>query len=493
MLERGMPHDYRGLEANLRALQELRRVYQEETSASNRRLLDLLPLFRWSQASDKLDKAISLVGLVPEMDRDLVAIKYKVRLSRCYTPLMFGLLKRTGNLSMLLHCKKPDFVHSNARLPSWVADWSYDSSHRPAPRWGLREGNSSHSQSAMSMIIYNRHRATGTLQRPTLQLRHGTILTLRGTRVARVVEMAPVMEMQHQSLRPVKLDGTLSPMSPLRWSDFVAQIWTYQILSVFTTKFSLATLLLFPANCYRKGAALDVLLASTGLAETASIRLDNEKDQLRLFFLNLMKGVTGYDYIHLRITDGLGPDVPQHLAKEFRAFQNSLWWKLPLMLINRTCCTAFLRPIYIFFLGLSYENHRGAFPMLGGFMTAIALLLSIFRVYPRIVIPITNITNPIGLYLSTSSLRNPAKAKLLDMIPASLLGNRVARTDNGLLGVVPHNTRVGDDVALLVGGRCPFVIRKHGRKWKLVGDSYVYGMMEGEMWDEVSCEAMDFV
>jgi hypothetical protein len=74
-----------------------------------------------------------------------------------------------------------------------------------------------------------------------------------------------------------------------------------------------------------------------------------------------------------------------------------------------------------------------------------------------------------------------------------MLGSRVTKAEEGNLALVPHAVRVGDMIALFKGGRCPFVVRKWGRKWKLVGDAYVHGMMDGEAWDVEECEEMDFV
>jgi len=484
-----MPHEYRGMESNLRALLDLRRVYHEQNSGSQRRLSELLPLFRWSQASDKLDKIYSLLGLVLEIDRRLVPIKYKIPLQKCYTPFMFALLKQSRDLSLLLHCGTPSFVHGHAPLPSWVVDWSYDASQLPAARWGLREANTTHSKVAMARNVYLRYHASGTSKCPPLTLRHGTVLTLHGMIAAHIVETGPAMELHHQPLRPVNFKGDFTPTPPLSWDVFVAR--EYRNLAwKFFTSFSFADILLFPLNCYRRGAALDVLLASARLAQP---RPSSKNDNLRLLFLTLMRGVEDYEYLQLRILGDFGPDAPQQMADEFRAFKNSLWWNVPLTLIKYLFRATILHPVYIFCLGLSYENHRGALPLLGTFIAFLSLFLTWLRIFPSIVIPITQIMSPLGLYMSTKSLRQPAKAKLIDMVPQSMLGSRVVKTETGEVALVPHAAEVGDRVALFKGGRCPFVVRKWGRKWRFVGDAYIHGMMEGEAWDVNKCEEIDFV
>ena len=64
---------------------------------------------------------------------------------------------------------------------------------------------------------------------------------------------------------------------------------------------------------------------------------------------------------------------------------------------------------------------------------------------------------------------------------------RLARTVNGYLGLVPRETRAGDIIALLQGGRLPFVLRSRGGPWELIGPCYIHGVMYGEAFDESQC------
>jgi hypothetical protein len=55
-----------------------------------------------------------------------------------------------------------------------------------------------------------------------------------------------------------------------------------------------------------------------------------------------------------------------------------------------------------------------------------------------------------------------------------------------LLGLAPPDTQEGDIVAILYGCSVPVVLRrlkKSERAYQLVGESYVYGMMDGEALD----------
>ena len=53
-------------------------------------------------------------------------------------------------------------------------------------------------------------------------------------------------------------------------------------------------------------------------------------------------------------------------------------------------------------------------------------------------------------------------------------------TKKGTIGLGPRSMRPGDLVCILSGGRVPFIVRVEGPYFRLIGESYVYGLMEGE-------------
>lgn len=62
-------------------------------------------------------------------------------------------------------------------------------------------------------------------------------------------------------------------------------------------------------------------------------------------------------------------------------------------------------------------------------------------------------------------------------------------TDKGRIGLVPGIARPGDDLCIVFGARCPFVIRKDGDAHTLIGDAYI----DGIMYDGKSMDEEDFV
>jgi hypothetical protein len=58
-----------------------------------------------------------------------------------------------------------------------------------------------------------------------------------------------------------------------------------------------------------------------------------------------------------------------------------------------------------------------------------------------------------------------------------------AVSSKGYYLVGPDAMREGDVIALLYGGRTPFLLRQQGRNWTLVGECYMHGMMNGEAFE----------
>lgn len=62
-------------------------------------------------------------------------------------------------------------------------------------------------------------------------------------------------------------------------------------------------------------------------------------------------------------------------------------------------------------------------------------------------------------------------------------------TEKGYFGLGPGGTEVGDKVVLLQGGRVPIITRPGGPS-SIVGESYVKGIMNGEVFDKDKCRLL---
>lgn len=72
----------------------------------------------------------------------------------------------------------------------------------------------------------------------------------------------------------------------------------------------------------------------------------------------------------------------------------------------------------------------------------------------------------------------------------TLRGRRVVRTENGVCGLCPQDTRPDDKLVLLQGANVPMVLRPSGKNWTLVGECFIFGAMYGELWDQERCEML---
>ena len=80
----------------------------------------------------------------------------------------------------------------------------------------------------------------------------------------------------------------------------------------------------------------------------------------------------------------------------------------------------------------------------------------------------------------------------LEKLKETIRGRRLFRTCDGRLGIGPEDIRTGDQIAILYGGRTPFIVRSIQTRnqnlqqyfCELIGDCYVHGMMDGRLMHE---------
>ena len=81
--------------------------------------------------------------------------------------------------------------------------------------------------------------------------------------------------------------------------------------------------------------------------------------------------------------------------------------------------------------------------------------------------------------------RQPARTwrKIQIAFQAATEGRRLGVVGEGYLALLPGEGRVGDEVTVLRGGYVPFLVRRGrvGEGVALVGECYVFGIMDGEV------------
>jgi hypothetical protein len=55
------------------------------------------------------------------------------------------------------------------------------------------------------------------------------------------------------------------------------------------------------------------------------------------------------------------------------------------------------------------------------------------------------------------------------------------------MGIAPEGVQPGDKVVILMGGDMPFILREHkkGNPLQFIGESYIHGVMNGEVVDAI--------
>jgi len=107
---------------------------------------------------------------------------------------------------------------------------------------------------------------------------------------------------------------------------------------------------------------------------------------------------------------------------------------------------------------------------------------------------------PSGPVRRTSTMKSDDEIdeikKINETIQSATTDRKFFMTAQGFMGLGPKEMEVGDEVAVLVGGHTPFILRRGGEKvidtgvgskqcYTLVGDTYVHGVMDGEAFADI--------
>jgi hypothetical protein len=91
-------------------------------------------------------------------------------------------------------------------------------------------------------------------------------------------------------------------------------------------------------------------------------------------------------------------------------------------------------------------------------------------------------TEGVALYRikdSAAKLRNPTSGISTD--PSYICnGRKFSVTSSNSIGLVPKLAKIGDEIYLLAGGQFLYVLRPQGDCYRLIGECYIHGLMDGE-------------
>ncbi|KAK4863708.1 hypothetical protein LT330_002486 [Penicillium expansum] len=439
----------------------LKRQTQDPKEPPGQVLLNLLFQCRFRQASDPHDKIYSLLGLIASTGSNpLVApipansplgIKpdYSSPVNTIYTHVARQMILVSNTLDVLGGCKgspptaalDPGFT-----LPSWVPDWSTAQSASPLLHDALGEQRTTHA-TAYSKAL------------PQFIDTGNSTLLLHAHEIASLTALAsPLAHPAADSIKMTrdldkwldKMDGAVISLGYL-WG-LLGQVWK-SLSNIYEAAMAIVPLLVTFAKWEAFATEVSPTNPSPGVAGsvpgpdpspsnliTAPVyevkELDipatpeeEPEDRLAVYWQTLCTGT--YD------TATAAPEMGRKIASQklFYSWRASL---APFYLLNRWNADRMLRPLG--FVGYAIKTYR------------------MFSEFPR--------------FLEGS------------------YGRRLGRADNGYLCLVPATAEVGDKVILARGGRVPLVVREDGGTgyWRLVGEAYVHGIMDGEAWEGDKCK-----
>ncbi|KAJ2897978.1 hypothetical protein MKZ38_004246 [Zalerion maritima] len=104
------------------------------------------------------------------------------------------------------------------------------------------------------------------------------------------------------------------------------------------------------------------------------------------------------------------------------------------------------------------------------------------RASPRMKRSFEALTGGVAEAVWDPSWRRAASKPYVDVLKREAPGRRLFATSQGFFGLGQEDVEPGDKVCVLQGGDSPFLLRaqKDGATYQVIGESYVYGIMNGE-------------
>jgi hypothetical protein len=81
--------------------------------------------------------------------------------------------------------------------------------------------------------------------------------------------------------------------------------------------------------------------------------------------------------------------------------------------------------------------------------------------------------------LNENTCQPATKKRSLEVSEEDMRARKIFTTEQGYLGLGPQSLQRGDQVVMFDGADVPFVLRKHGDDWKILGQCYLHGWMDG--------------
>jgi hypothetical protein len=418
----------------------------------------LITLARMSGCENPKDKIFALLGMVPRGAFGLTA-DYSKTTEQVYIEAIRRLIQETRSLKCL----------------SWVTDRSVRK-FPLFPTWvGEFEDKAFQSELAFSTVGYD---ATLGSELDVLDVAPGDsrLLRARGVEIDRIVDLAETWDWHTRRLR----------FDP-QWITL-----TLRLPNIY-----------HPTGQTRGEALVTTLVAN----EVDHLPLDQQPDIDRFklmvrrltctavirhlhymfYYSDICKATAAYEDAALQLLRGIDT-----LSKDNNTGFITSWTEI--RIAEKRSCTCQNKLSYI---GAGHT----ALPRLPPGPTC-PYVAHINRPEPRSHVYRTSLSDHVTLGFADNSLatkRNWKDRNYGSAINRHHQSRRLARTKNGYLCLVPTSCEIGDEVWLLQGASVPYVLRRAERLttneesgvWEVMGDAYIHGAMQGEVWKDVKDQLTD--
>ncbi|KAI0540009.1 heterokaryon incompatibility protein-domain-containing protein [Xylaria digitata] len=407
-------------------------------------LLPLLARLRWNQATDARDKVYGLLGLAN--DGDAVSAKYEITAEEVYQNAALAIIQKTGSLDVLAYCLKPRLSKpSKLRLPSWVPDWSYDRTHLPRSRDTLCMDAKTLQMRKYRKLGYG---LEGHRYRAAPRLTCGNVLMLNGVVLDCVVTLAPEISWTlfgpHPTIQAAQLHDNTRPLRPPHTNPPLLE--TIRDLIIYAPRLALDLL----KSYYHYGAMFDVLLGCFELVRGAWAE-GSMLGQVEML-INIMNWEA--------LPEHQIKSAASRLCRQIRCVYDNPFFHL----------TRWFR----FHLMFPFWYHVTL-----GISVYLAILVDTYMLL--VMVNLGGNADEGVFHMMAKSLE--FDFRLILNLLTGIIDYRLARTATGHIALVPYCTRIGDRIALLKGGRSPFVIRQKEMRWEIVGVCLVHKMANSQWWE----------
>ncbi|SMR49464.1 unnamed protein product [Zymoseptoria tritici ST99CH_3D1] len=408
-------------------------------------LLEALRFYRPLNSTRALDKVYAVVGLLQRPDE--VVIDYAKDHRTLYRDIALLAMAQTRSLDILGDAVQRAHSTNRDDMKSWIPDWSdNDSTGAIAPGWTLEYLRHPESDGTMSSSPADSATASAAASSPIL--RPSTQICASN---------------DHFAMPILALDGSITLEA--HFIDRIAEVGLY----VPSTSEIFAYLWPQGAWLFRPSGIPKILQAfGNGLQS----------------WVNVACGINGP---HGALDDSYITGQPIKEALYFSLTKQELPW-------SRELCDSLELVV------TAAANHRRSLDralwllkhliMPLPFPFSLAILLISLGLYA--------ILHPVEVlrWIHWMNHQEDYPEPPTDNIALEKYLTTIGRTDKGLLGTFPGPTLAstdrlptvsGDSVVLFKGASMPFVIRRSGDQWRLIGEAYVHGIMYGAAFDPSRC------